>query len=85
MKLFPAAIALLFLGCGALRGGPDPEPPVDSIRPFRIRVDDSVLSDLKERLDRTRWPNQIEGSGWDYGAKYNRLLEIESQVLRPTS
>jgi pimeloyl-ACP methyl ester carboxylesterase len=30
-------------------------------------VDDAVLRDLKERLARTRWPDQIEGTGWEYG------------------
>ena len=36
--------------------------------PFRLDVPGSVLSDLRERLARTRWPDEIEGSGWKYGA-----------------
>ena len=39
----------------------------DAIVPFRISVSDEVLSDLHDRLVRTRWPDQIPGSGWDYG------------------
>jgi epoxide hydrolase len=38
-----------------------------AIRPFTIQVDDAVLVDLRGRLERTRWPDQIEGSGWEYG------------------
>lgn len=37
-------------------------------RPFAIDVPDSVLDDLKDRLQRTRWPEQFEDAGWDYGA-----------------
>jgi len=39
----------------------------DSIRPFAIHVDGAVLTDLRTRLDRTRWPDQINGTGWEYG------------------
>jgi hypothetical protein len=37
------------------------------IKPFKLHVDDSVVKDLKERLAKTRWPDQIPGVGWDYG------------------
>ena len=40
----------------------------DAIREFRIEVDDRVLADLRDRLDNTRFPDQIPDSGWDYGA-----------------
>ena len=39
------------------------------IEPFRIAVADSVLTDLKERLGRTRFPDEIPGSGWGYGSE----------------
>ena len=48
------------------------------VREFTIRVEDAVLADLAERLDRTRLPDQIPGSGWDYGsdrAYMDALLE----------
>jgi epoxide hydrolase len=50
--------------------------PGDAIAPFKIHVSDSVLRDLKERLARTRFPDEIEGSGWDYGAdlRYMKAL-----------
>ena len=37
--------------------------------PFQIEVPDAVLSDLGERLARTRWPDQIEAYGWRQGAE----------------
>jgi epoxide hydrolase len=48
----------------------------DDIRPFRIEVPDSVLDDLRDRLVRTRWPDQIPGSGWDYGTDLTYLQDL---------
>ena len=31
---------------------------------FRIQVSDKVLDDLRVRLRRTRWPDQVPGVGW---------------------
>ena len=36
--------------------------------PFSLNVADDVLGDLAERLTRTRWPDEIAGSGWQYGS-----------------
>jgi microsomal epoxide hydrolase len=35
--------------------------------PFTIQVPESVLSDLRERLARVRWPDEVPGAGWRYG------------------
>jgi pimeloyl-ACP methyl ester carboxylesterase len=43
---------------------------------FEIRVPDAVLDDLRERLARTRFPDQIPGSGWDYGTDTAYLKEL---------
>jgi microsomal epoxide hydrolase len=48
----------------------------DEIRPFRIEVPEDVLDDLRERLARTRWPDQIPGSGWDYGTDRAYLQDL---------
>ena len=37
-------------------------------QPYRLDVPDDVLDDLRERLQRTRWPDEIAGSRWEYGA-----------------
>jgi len=36
-------------------------------KPFKIDIQQSVLDDLQERLARTRWPDEPDGAGWDYG------------------
>ena len=46
------------------------------VEPFEIRVDDSVLEDLHDRLSRTRFPDQIGGSGWEYGIPVDYLREL---------
>src|SRR5258705_7654504 len=43
---------------------------------FTIEVPDSVLTDLAERLARTRFPDQLEGTGWDYGTELSYLKEL---------
>ena len=48
----------------------------DEIRPFRVQVPDEVLADLRDRLRRTRWPDQIDGSGWTYGTDRTYLQDL---------
>jgi microsomal epoxide hydrolase len=36
-------------------------------RPFTIDVADDTLADLRIRLARTRWPDEVPGGGWQYG------------------
>lgn len=44
--------------------------------PFQIHVDDAVLADLRERLAKTRWPDQIDWAGWDYGSDLGYMKEL---------
>jgi len=48
----------------------------DDIERFRVHVDDSTLEDLRLRLSRTRFPDQIEGSGWEYGTPVAYVREL---------
>lgn len=48
----------------------------EAIERFQIRVDDSVLEDLRSRLARTRFPDQIEGTGWECGIPMHYLREL---------
>jgi microsomal epoxide hydrolase len=48
----------------------------EQLTPFRVEVPDAVLDDLRDRLARTRWPDQIEGSGWGYGTDLAYLQEL---------
>src|SRR6185437_807980 len=47
-----------------------------AIRPFRIDVPQSVLDDLRSRLEATRWVEPIPGTGWDYGADPAYVREL---------
>ncbi len=47
-----------------------------NIVPFRIHVPDEVLGDLKQRLARTRFPDEIPSTGWDYGTDLQYLKEL---------
>jgi pimeloyl-ACP methyl ester carboxylesterase len=51
-------------------------PAQDAIVPFKIRVDDAVLTDLQQRLARTRFPGEITNSDWDYGTNLAYLKEL---------
>jgi microsomal epoxide hydrolase len=51
-------------------------PSVAAIVPFKINVPNAVLVDLKDRLARTRFPSEIENSGWDYGTNLSYLKEL---------
>ncbi len=46
------------------------------IEPFEIRIPQAALDDLRERLARTRWPDAIPGSGWEYGADLAFMQEL---------
>ena len=47
-----------------------------SIQPFTISVSPFVIEDLRERLGRARWPDEIPGSGWEYGANLDYMQEL---------
>jgi microsomal epoxide hydrolase len=47
-----------------------------SIQPFKINIPQSTLDDLRERLARTRWPDEVEGAGWDYGTNVGYLKSL---------
>ena len=47
-----------------------------AIRPFRVDVPQAELDDLRDRLARTRWPDDYEGVGWDYGADLATMKEL---------
>src|SRR5436190_79121 len=44
--------------------------------PFTIHVSDEVLADLRQRISRTRWPDEVDDAGWDYGTNLGYLREL---------
>jgi pimeloyl-ACP methyl ester carboxylesterase len=47
-----------------------------ALRPFRVDVPQAELDDLRDRLARTRWPDDYEGVGWDYGTDLATMKEL---------
>ena len=48
----------------------------DSIHPFRVAIPSADLDDLHQRLDRTRWPDELSDVGWAYGIPRDYLMEL---------
>jgi len=47
-----------------------------SKEPFVISVPDATLMDLRERLARTRWPEELDNESWQYGTNLAYLKEL---------
>jgi microsomal epoxide hydrolase len=47
-----------------------------NIPSFKIDIPQATLDDLRERLERTRWPDEIEEAGWDYGTNLEYLKSL---------
>jgi pimeloyl-ACP methyl ester carboxylesterase len=45
-------------------------------RPFQLHVPDEAIADLRERLARTRWPDQAPGEPWAYGTPVADLQRL---------
>jgi len=46
------------------------------IRPFRISIPQADLDDLRDRLARTRWPDELPGAGWSRGVPLDYLKGV---------
>ena len=49
--------------------------PLD-ITPFSIQIEAEVLSDLRTRIRRTRWPDQAPGAAWEQGTDLEYLKSL---------
>lgn len=47
-----------------------------AIEPFTINVPQATLDDLKARLARTRWTDEVDGAGWSMGTSLGYLKEL---------
>lgn len=47
-----------------------------AITPFTIDIPDEALTDLQQRLQRTRLPDQLDGISWEYGTDRDYLQEL---------
>lgn len=73
-----AVLAVALGGVCVLRAEEKPASRTSDARiePFKIAVDDAVLRDLRDRLARTRWPDQIGDADWDYGVPVAYMREF---------
>lgn len=51
-------------------------PRYTTPEPFTVNVPEEVLTDLRTRLERVRWPGEIPDSGWDYGTNLAYMKEL---------
>lgn len=49
---------------------------MNDARPYTIDVDEEILQDLRERLGRTRWPDEVPDAGWNYGVSLAYLTDL---------
>lgn len=47
-----------------------------SIQPFKVAIPQATLDDLHARLARPRWPDEVEGTGWGYGANLGYMKSL---------
>jgi pimeloyl-ACP methyl ester carboxylesterase len=47
-----------------------------NIRPFRIDIPEADLDDLRDRLGRVRFPDELPGTGWDLGVPVAHLADM---------
>ena len=46
------------------------------VRSFRVEIPESDVDDLRDRLARTRWPDELPGMGWSRGVPLDYLREL---------
>jgi epoxide hydrolase len=52
------------------------QPTTTVIQPFKAHIPDRILIDLKRRLADTKWPDQLPGTHWEYGADIEKVREL---------
>ncbi len=51
------------------------------IRPFRVDIPQADLDELRDRLSKTRWPNEIPGAGRTYGVPGDYVRSLVDRWL----
>jgi pimeloyl-ACP methyl ester carboxylesterase len=54
----------------------EPKRSVESVQPFSVHVPEGTLIDLRRRLAQTKWPDQLPGTTWEYGADIKKVREL---------
>jgi len=74
-RLTATAVAAAILA-GTLNAQTAPRGNDAAIVPFKIQVPDSVLRDLKSRLERARFADEFPDAGWDYGTNLQYIQSL---------
>jgi epoxide hydrolase len=48
----------------------------EAIRPFHIDIPSTAIDDLRNRLARTHWPDELPGVGWEYGVPLSYVRHL---------
>ncbi|HEX3272426.1 MAG TPA: epoxide hydrolase N-terminal domain-containing protein, partial [Ktedonobacterales bacterium] len=43
---------------------------------FRVEIAPAIVDDLHQRIAATRWPDEVDGAEWAYGANLTYLREL---------
>lgn len=54
-------------------------PAPEAITPFTIAIPQAELDDLRKRLAATRWPDELDDAGWDYGIPLATTQELAAR------
>ncbi|MDW7693386.1 epoxide hydrolase [Flammeovirgaceae bacterium SG7u.111] len=52
------------------------------IEKFKVNIPQSELDDLNERIEKVRWPDEIENSDWKYGTSLSYTKELADYWLK---
>ena len=70
------AVFLLLPSIALGQAQPPAQSGPEAIRPFKVHVPDGLLIDLRRRLAETKWPDQLPGTTWEYGADIKKVREL---------
>ena len=72
------AVGAVFIVLAAFQPGRGQALPANTaaIKPFKACIPGSVLADLQRRLKGTKWPDQLPGTRWEYGADISKVREL---------
>jgi epoxide hydrolase len=51
----------------------------DTITPYTAQIADADLNDLRTRLGRVRWPDDVAGADWDYGVPLGHVRDLAAR------
>ena len=53
-----------------------------TVQLFQFHIPEPVLVDLRERIRKTRWPDEQTGSAWTFGTSLSYMKELADYWLK---